>query len=85
MSKISGGGKQEKKDFGAQPLDDVIVRLGLSNSGLVQASTEQLTHKMVQKGRKGRRITRNAKLKILHALQASNPEEKFILKLLFNY
>lgn len=74
-----------KKDFGDQPLDGVMTRLGFSNSGLVKLSTEQLTHKMVQKGRKGKRLTRNAKLKILHALQAANPEEKFTLKRLFNY
>ena len=74
-----------KNDFGAQPLDDVMVCLGLSNSGLVKVSTEQLTHKMVQKGRKGKRLTRNAKLKILHALEAVKPDEKFKLKLLFNY
>ncbi len=76
---------EEKNDFGVQPLDGVITRLGLSNSGLVQASIEQLTHKMVQKGRKGRRLTQNAKLKILRALQAAKPDEKFTLRLLFNY
>lgn len=74
-----------EKEFGIQPLDGIITRLGLANAALVRASSEQLTHKMVQKGRKGRRLTVNVKMKILKALNLASPEEKFTTKQLFNY
>lgn len=74
-----------EKELGIQPLDRLMIRLGLSNTGLVKASTEQLTHKMVQKGRKGRRLTPNVKTKILNALHAAVPDQKFMHKDLFNY
>ena len=73
------------KDYGLQPLDRVMTRLHLSNTDLVCVSTEQLTHKMVQKGRKGRRLTKNAQMKILKALQAVKPRQQFTLKQLFDY
>jgi len=72
-------------DYGAQPLDEILTRIRLANSDLVNASTEQLTHKVVQKGRKGRRLTRNAQMKILNALNLASPEEKFSVGDLFNY
>lgn len=51
-------------------MDGILEELGFSNSDLVEASTEQLTHKQVQKGRKGRRVTPNIQGKILNALNA---------------
>ena len=72
-------------DLGPQPLDGILDRLGLANADLVRASTRQLTHKMVQKGRKGRRLTPNAQMKILEALNALNSERPFVLKDLFDY
>jgi len=72
-------------DLGTQPLDAVLTRLELSNSDLVSVSTEQLTHKMVQKGRKGRRLTPNVQHKILNALNTLKPEAHFTMKDLFNY
>jgi len=74
-----------ENDLGAQPLDDIMTRLNLSNADLTRVSTEQLTHKMVQRGRKGRRLTLNAQSKILRALAAARPGERFTLKDLFNY
>ncbi|MGA2090325.1 MAG: hypothetical protein ABSH12_02555 [Endomicrobiales bacterium] len=70
---------------GVQPLDEILVRLGLGNDDLVRVSTCQLTHKMVHKGRCGRRLSRNVQYKILNALSALKPEENFTLKDLFNY
>ena len=72
-------------DLGVQPLDALMGRLGLANADLVSASTEQLSFKMVQKGRKGRRLTPNIQHKILAALQRARPEETFNQKDLFNY
>ncbi len=75
----------EEMELGAQPLDEIMTKLGLSNADVVKASTEQLTHKMVAKGRKGRRLTMNVQSKILRALNAVNTENQFTLAQLFNY
>lgn len=74
-----------QNELGTQPLDGLLVSLNLSNSDLVAASTQQLTHKMVQKGRKGRRISLNIQTKILVALETLRPEQKWTLQDLFNY
>jgi hypothetical protein len=74
------------EEFGIQPLDAIMIRLHLSNHDLVEASKEQITHKMVQKGRRGRRLTPHIKTKILNALHAVTPEgERFAHRDLFNY
>jgi hypothetical protein len=64
---------------------------GLDNHDLDAASPEQLTHKMVARGRKGRRLKRKVQLKILAALNAhaksQDPENHRVYSLpdLFNY
>lgn len=75
----------DSMDQGVQPLDALLVQLGFSNHQLVEKSTEQLTHKMVAKGRKGRKLTFNAQMKILQALNALQSEKKYQLSDLFNY
>ncbi len=47
-------------EMGTQPLDALMEQLGLKNSDLVEHSTEQLTFKMIAKGRKGRRLSLNS-------------------------
>lgn len=80
-----------ERDFGPQPLDSLLTGLGVDNHALVAASTEQLTHKQVQKARKGRYITINIQRKILKALNSAAPPgedgEKTVYELgqLFNY
>jgi hypothetical protein len=76
---------KETNDLGMQPLDALMAKHGLSNHALVAASTEQLSHKMVQKARKGRRLTIRAKAKVLSALHNALPEQKFAHRDLFNY
>lgn len=71
-------------ELGAQPLERILTDLNLSGTDLVQASTEQLSYKMIQKGRKGRRLTINVQMKILRALNLASKHE-FSLKDLFNY
>ena len=77
--------KVDKMELGKQPLDGIMTRLGLANTHLVHVSTEQLSHKVIQKGRKGRRLTLNAQSKILKALNAASTKEKFLPKDLFTY
>jgi hypothetical protein len=73
------------RELGLQPLDQILVERNLSNTDLVRASTEQLTHKMVNKGRRGRRLTSNVKHKILNALNRASSGHTYTLADLFNY
>jgi len=74
-----------KSEFGIQPLDTILNCLSLKNDDLVSTSSEQLTHKQVQKARKGRSVTLNIKSKITRALNAQMEDQKYTPKNLFNY
>lgn len=56
-----------ERDLGEQPLSRLMAEKGLKPHDLVSASGEQITHKMVQRGCKGRRLTRNVQGKLLRA------------------
>jgi hypothetical protein len=56
-------------DVGLQPLDRLMQERAWDNHRVVVASSEHLTHKVVQKARKGRRLTRRAQEKVLRALR----------------
>ena len=82
-------------DLGPQPLDQLMDDWGLSNHHLVEISTEQLTHKQVQRARKGRRMTLKMMMKVTRAFNVTiwhglTDEEKeayfeYGWKHLFNY
>jgi hypothetical protein len=55
---------EDTRDHGLQPLDPLMERWGLSNHDLVAASPGQLTHKQVQRARKGRRLTLHMMMKV---------------------
>lgn len=59
---------EDARDLGAQPVDGMVDAWGLSNHDLVDASPEQLTHKQVQRARKGRLLTLAMMQKITRAL-----------------
>jgi hypothetical protein len=71
-------------EFGVQPLDRLMEERGLKNHDLVAASSDGLTHKQVQKGRRGRRLTRHVQEKIVAAFAACSGEP-CRLEQLFNY
>lgn len=75
---------EQPLEFGPQPLDAVMRDLGLKNHDLVAASAEGLTHKQVQKGRKGRRLSPNVQNKIAAALSGLTGEA-YAPDRLFNY
>lgn len=75
----------EKLENGAQPIDALMTSLNMKNSDLVTQSSEQLSHKVVAKARKGRKLTINAKHKILNAINAFQKEKTYKLSDLFNY
>ena len=58
-----------QRDLGIQPIDQLMKQWGVDNHELVEVSIEQLTHKQVQKARKGRRVTINIQRKILNAIR----------------
>lgn len=72
-------------EHGTQPLDTVLNQSGLKNADLVAASAEFLTHKQVNKARRGRRITTNVQIKILNALNKLSAKRKYTREDLFNY
>ena len=71
-------------NLGVQPLEKIMTDCSLINHDLVAASTEQLTHKEVGKGRKGRRLSKNLQAKILRAL-ITKTGKKYDLGQLFEY
>lgn len=75
--------------MGVQPLDAILNQHELKHADLVEVSTEQLTHKMVAKGRKGRRLSLKIQMKIVHALNAALalrvPGRTYAARELFNY
>ncbi len=58
----------DDRNLGPQPIAQVLRRHGIGANDLVAASGEQLTHKMVARAVKGRRLTANAMGKVLRAL-----------------
>ena len=74
-----------QEDSRAPLLDKVLESCSLKNDDLVQASGEQLTHKQVQKARKGRRVTPNIQGKIVRALNTVVEKGKYTQKDLFDY
>jgi hypothetical protein len=57
-----------ERNLGIQPLDAILTEHSLGNHDIVTASEEPLTHKAVQRARKGRRITKHMKRRIAAAL-----------------
>jgi len=60
------------RDLGVQPIAAILTLHGLKPHDLVAASTEQITHKMVARACKGRRLTPNVQQKLLRALSKAS-------------
>jgi len=73
-----------ERDFGEQPIAKIMVEYGLKPNDLVRNSTGQISHKMVARAAKGKRLTPHVQLKILNALNKAT-EKNYSLKDLFNY
>ena len=73
-----------ERDFGEQPIAKIMVEYGLKPNDRVRNSTGQISHKMVARAAKGRRLTPHVQLKILNALNKAT-ENNYSLKDLFNY
>jgi len=73
-----------ERNLGEQPLARLLTELGFKSQDLVAASTQNITHKMVARGCKGRLLTKNVQAKLLRALNAASGNS-YNLKDLFNY
>ncbi len=84
MSDLTAPSSEIPRNLGEQPLARVLAELGLKSHDLVAASTEQITHKMVARACKGRRLTSNVQGKIVRAANAA-AGRTFSRGELFNY
>jgi hypothetical protein len=73
-----------ERDLGPQPIAAILAKYNLKPHDLVAASTQQLTHKMVSRAAKGRRLTLNTQTKVLNALNLASGQN-YSLRDLFNY
>ena len=73
-----------ERNFGPQPIGALLAELQLLPHALVEASAEQITHKMVSRAIKGRWLTPNTKGKIIRAFNAASRKE-YSAAQLFNY
>ena len=74
----------DDRNHGPQPISALLEQHGLKAHDLVAASTEQITHKMVARATKGRRLTNNVQSKLQRALNKLTGHN-YRLADLFNY
>jgi len=82
---------ETERNLGPQPLEAIMAEWALGNHDLVAACEEPLTHKAVQRARKGRRLTPHMMRRIADALnravtlQGKTVERPWEIADLFNY
>lgn len=74
----------EDRNKGPQPIIEVMRQYNLNATDLVEASAEQLTHKMVARAMKGRQLTINSKGIVQRAINRAT-SKVWTQKQLFNY
>ena len=73
-----------KHDLGEQPIARIMREHNLKPHDLVAISSVEMTHKMVSRACKGRRLTLNTQSKVLEALNRATGKH-YSLGDLFNY
>ena len=76
--------EEKTLDFGEQPIAAIMRDAGLKAHDLVSVSKVPMTHKMVARACKGRRLTANTKTIVQNALQIATGRT-FVFADLFNY
>jgi hypothetical protein len=76
--------EDDNRNHGLQPIAELMSQLQMKPHDLVAASTEQLTHKMVSRAMKGRRLTSNTKGIVQRAFNQATGSN-YNLSQLFNY
>lgn len=85
------GQDEIERNMGVQPLDGIMAEQALGNHDLVAATKEPMTHKAVQRARKGRRLTKHMQQRMADALNAlmksrgQEIERPWVVKDLFTY
>jgi len=80
-----------ERNLGPQPLEALMVEFSLTNHDVVAACDDPLTHKAVQRARKGRRLTQPMQKRITEAFnkavlqQGKTPERPWQVRDLFTY
>lgn len=78
-----------ERNLGVQPVDALLMEHNISNQAIVAATKEPLTHKAVQRARKGRLLTPQTQRRVVvavnAALKAANIELVCTLADLFTY
>ena len=73
-----------ERNLGEQPIARIMQESHLKPHDVVAASSVEMTHKMVSRACKGRRLTPNAQSKVLAALNLATGRN-YTLRDLFNY
>ncbi len=73
-----------EREMGPQPVAVLMEKHKLKPHNLVAASKLQLTHKMVSRACKGRKLSRRVQFKVLYALNEATGQE-YKLRDLFTY
>jgi len=76
--------RETERNLGEQPIAVLMTQLELRAPDLVAASTQQITHKMVARACKGRRLTINVQCRIRDALNRAAGKD-YSRSDLFNY
>ncbi|MFA5200680.1 MAG: hypothetical protein WC442_07275, partial [Candidatus Omnitrophota bacterium] len=76
--------KDIQRDLGEQPIAKIMAEQGLKPNDLVSNSAEQITHKMVSRATKGRRLNLKIQYRVLNALNKAAGKQ-YALKDIFNY
>jgi hypothetical protein len=84
MNTPESSGDSLERNLGEQPIARILQEHGLKAHDLVAASAEPMTHKMVARACKGRRLTLNTQTRVLNALNRATGKN-FSLGDLFNY
>ena len=71
-NRVESFGMTIERNLGEQPLAGLMAELDLTAHALVKASPEQITHKMISRAVRGRRLTANTKGKVLRAFNAAS-------------
>jgi hypothetical protein len=73
-----------ERNLGEQPIAALLAKHNFKSADLVTASSMQLTHKMVSRACRGRRLTSKTRLKVHQAINAL-VDTPLSMKDLFNY
>ena len=76
--------REIERNLGEQPIARIMQEHNLKPHDLVAISSVEMTHKMVSRACKGRRLTANTQSKVLAALNRATGKN-YALRDLFNY